>query len=284
VSNELAVFQDRIRKVWHNNEWWFSIVDIIEVLTDSANPRLYWSTMKRRMQDEGFRELYAKCLQLKFQASDGKHYKTDAATIETMFRIIQSIPSPNAEPVKLWLAKAGTERLQEEAQPGLAEQRLTARYRKKGYPDEWIGQRLQGMIHRADAVGEWVDRGAGTGRQIAALTDRLSMNEWGLTTRDHKVHKSLPFNADLRDSMTGLELAITALGEATAAELHRDRDTQGFGNLGKDCDEAGDAAHRASLEIEKTTGKPVLSRTNYKELQQGRQRELQPRLFDQSED
>jgi DNA-damage-inducible protein D len=283
MADELAVFQDRIRKVMHEGEWWFSVVDVVGVLTDSPDPRNYWKVLKSRLKSEGS-EVVTRCNQLKMKAADGKLRTTDAANTETILRIIQSVPSPNAEPVKRWLAKVATERLQEEAQPGLAEQRLVTRYRKKGYPDEWIGQRMQGMIHRADAVGEWVDRGAGTGRQIAALTDRLNVKEFGLTTRDHKVYKNLPLNADLRDSETSLELAITALGEATAAELHRDRDTQGFGSLSKDCDDAGDAANRARLEIEKTTGKPVLSRTSYKELQQERQRELQPGLFDQSED
>jgi hypothetical protein len=218
------------------------------------------------------------------QAGDGKIRTTDAANTETILRIIQSIPSPKAEGFKRWLADVGNQRIQEDAQPGLAEQRLASRYRKKGYADEWISQRMRGMVHRADVVGEWSDRGASTGTQIAKLTDRLSTKEWGMTTRGHKGYTGLPPSADLRDSMTGLELAITALGEATAAELYRDRDTQGFNALGKDCDEAGDAAKRARVEIEKTTGKPVLSRDNYRQLQQERQRELQPRLFDQSED
>ena len=284
MADELAVFRDRIRKVWHAGDWWFSVVDVVEVLTDSTYANRYWSDLKRKLVTEGASETYEKIVKLKMKSPDGKMRTTDAANTETLLRIIQSIPSPKAEPFKQWLAKVGTERIQEDAQPGLAEQRLIAQYRKKGYAEEWIGRRMQSLLYRVEVVSEWSNRGAGSSPQIAVLTDTLNVGEFGITTRQHKAYKGLPAKGDLRDSETSLELAVTIVGEATAAELHRDRDTQGFQSLKSDCVDAGVAARKAREAIEEATGKPVLSETNYKQLRQERQHELQPGLFDQSED
>jgi DNA-damage-inducible protein D len=284
MANELAVFQDRIRRIWHQGEWWFSVVDVVGVLTDSPSPRQYWGMLKKRLADEGATQSLTNCLQLKMQSSDGKLYKTDAATTETMLRLIQSIPSPKAEPFKRWLAQVGTERLQEDTEPSLAEQRLIQIYRRKGYNDTWISQRLKTIYTRNEVTSEWTDRGATKDRQIAALTDTLSVDSLGLTTREHKELKGLKPRDNLRDSETIMELAITGLAEAAAVTLHQEHDSQGFPALQQDCHQAGRLAGNARREFEAETGKPVVSSVNYKQLQKERQHELQPGLFDQSED
>ncbi len=216
MADELAVFQDRIRKVWNKGEWWFSVVDVVEVLTDSPKPRQYWSNLKRRMHDEGFTQLSSEWLQLRMPSSDGKHYKTDAANTETLLRIIQSIPSPKAEPFKRWLARVGTERIQEEAELTPAEKRLRARYRQLGYTDAWINRRLETIRTRDTITDEWHDRGAKPGRQYAVLTDTLSNGAFDITTAEHRQIKGLTRRDNLQDSQTILELAITGLAEATA--------------------------------------------------------------------
>lgn len=284
MADELAMYQDRIRKVWHEGEWWFSVVDVVGVLTDSTSPRKYWTDMRRRIQDEGFIEVAAKCRQLKMPSPDGKLRTTDAATTETLLRIIQSIPSPKAEPVKRWLATTGTERIEEEAQPGKAEERLIASYRRKGYRDAWISQRLKTIYTRNEVTMEWAERGATKDRQIAALTDTLSVDSLGLTTGEHKALKGLKTRDNLRDSETIMELAITGLAEATAVTLHQKRDTQGFPALRGDCHDAGKVGRDARLQVEAMTGEPVVSSTNYQQLQRERQRELHPPLFDQPEE
>jgi DNA-damage-inducible protein D len=284
MANELAVFQDRIRKVWYEGEWWFSVTDVVAVLTDSPNPRNYWAVLKRRLADEGADQTVTKCHQLKMRAADGKLRTTDAATTETLLRIIQSIPSPKAEPFKQWLAKVGTERAQEEDQPGKAEERLIQTYRRRGYTDAWISQRLKTIYTCNEVTSEWMDRGATKDKQIAALTDTLSVDSLGLTTGEHKALKDLRPRDNLRDSETIMELAITGLAEATAVTLHQKRDTQGFPALQNDCHDAGKVARDARLQVEAMTGEPVVSSTNHKQLQKERQRELQPGLFDQSED
>jgi hypothetical protein len=279
MADELVVFQDRIRKVWHDEQWWFSVVDVIGVLTDSPSPRQYWSNLKRRLHDEGFTQLSSKWLQLKMLSADGKHYRTDAADTETILRIIQSIPSPKAEPFKRWLAKVGTERAKEDVQPSEGIERLIRQYRRQGYTEAWISQRLQNIVYHDGVTAEWADRGAGQSRQIAALTDVLSKGSFGVTTSQHKLFKGLKPSDNLRDSETILELAITGLAEATAATLHRNRDTQGYPALRGDCQEAGDVAKDARQRVEQATRKPVLSSTNFRQLQQERQAELQPPLF-----
>ena len=186
MTDELAVFHDRIRKAWYQDEWWYSVVDVVAVLIDSANPRRYWTDMKRLISDQGFVEVYEKIVQLKMKAPDGKMRTTDAATTETLLRVIQSVPSPKAEPFKQWLAKVGTERLQAEAELTLAEKRLQARYRQLGYTDHWIGKRLEAIQRRTAVTSEWALRGAKKGREYAVLTDTLSVGAFDITTAEHR--------------------------------------------------------------------------------------------------
>jgi DNA-damage-inducible protein D len=282
MANELAVFQDRIRRVWHEGEWWFSVVDVAGVLTDSPNPRNSWSMLKRKLVDEGGSETYRNCVQLKMQAPDGKMRSTDAANTKTILRIIQSIPSPNAEPVKQWLAAVGAEKAQEQV-PTVAELRLMANYRRQGYNDEWIAARMKKLGSRSVIVFEWGSRGATEGRQFALLTDTLSKGTFEITTREHRQVKGLSGKHNLQDSMTAVELALSTLAEVTATDFHQKNDSQGFNQLQADCHDAGEIAGDARRKIEQRNGRPVVSPINYKQLQQERRRELQPGLFDQLE-
>ena len=220
MADELAIYQDRIRRVWYRDEWWFSVVDVVGVLADSVSPRIYWGKLKERMTKiEGAAELLTECQQLKMTSPDKKLRTTDAANTATILRIIQSIPSPKAEPFKRWLATVGSERAQEDDQPGKAEERLIASYRRKGYSEDWISQRLRNIYTRNEVTSEWSERGATKERQIAALTDTLSVGSLGITTRDHKTLKGLKQRDNLRDSETIMELAITGLAEAAAVDV-----------------------------------------------------------------
>ncbi len=286
ASFSLDAFYDqasaRIRHVLHNGEVYYSIIDVVGLLTDSPNPRNYWSMLKRTLDDEGANEVYRNCVQLKMVAADGKQRLTDAANEETLLRIVQSVPSPKAEPFKQWLAKVGHERLQEMADPELAADRMRKHYRALGYTDEWIDRRLQGIVVRDELTQEWRERGANEGRDFGRLTDTLSRGTFDLSTAEHKAIKHIGQRQNLRDSMTGLELALTALAEETAKELHQVHNSQGFDELHEDASEAGEISGAARREIEAHTGRPVVSSENYKTLRQGRQRELQPPLFDDS--
>jgi len=281
-----AIFDEqaahRIRRLWHEGRWFFSIVDVVAVLTESADPRNYWSKMKRRTQDEGFRELWTKCPQLKMRSADGKLYSTDAADTETLLRIVQSIPSPKAEPFKQWLARVGTERLQEEARPSLAVARLRVLYRKKGYTDEWIDRRIEKILVRSAVTTEWGNRGAREDTDYAVLTDTLSRGTFEVSTSEHRAIKQLPRSQNLQGSMSVMELALSSLAEATAVTLHQNRDSRGFPALERDAHEAGRVGGIARHEVETLTGQPVVSPTNYKQLRQERQRELQPPLLIES--
>lgn len=270
----------RIRRVIHNGELWYSIIDVVGLLTDAPVPRVYWGKLKERLQDEGFREVLSKCQQLKMEAPDGKQRLTDCANDETLLRIVQSIPSPKAEPFRRWLAQVGHERLQEMANPELAADRMRKQYQALGYSDDWIDRRLQGIVIRDELTQEWRERGASESRDFGRLTDTLSRGAFDLSTAEHKAVKHIGGKANLRDSMTGLELALTALTEETAKELHQVHDSQGYDELHNDASVAGDVGGRARRDIEAQTGRPVVSPENYKSLRQGRQRELQPPLFD----
>jgi len=283
----LALFNaeanERIRKVWHDDRWWYSIIDAIALLTDSPNPRSYWAKMKVRIVDEGFRELLTKCPQLKMRSpADGKYYTTDAADRQTLFRIGESIPSPKAEPFKQWLARKADERLQDEEQrqtsPGL--ERLRKMYAKQGYTDQWIERRIEKIMVRNALTEEWVERGAHTSRKIAQLTNELHEGTFDITPAQHLVAKDLRPGQNLQDSMTGLELAVSSLAEETATVMHRKRDSQGMGELRRDVHEAGEVGKIARLEVEARIDEPVVSSVNYKQLRQERQRQLQASLFD----
>jgi hypothetical protein len=260
----------QIRHVWHDGRWFFSVIDVVGLLTDTPVPRNYWADMKRKIQDEGFRELLEKIQQLKMLASDGKQRLTDAADAETLLRIIQSIPSPKAEPLKQWLARVGTERLREMENPALAADRLRQEYQRLGYDDEWIGQRLLNIVTRDDLTEEWQQRGAEEGRQFAALTDTLQRGTFDVSVRGHQAIKHIGRAQNLRDSMTRVELALSMLAKATAAELHQTRDSQGYEALRGDTQEAGEVGGAARRDIEARTGHPVVSAENYKTLRQDR--------------
>ena len=273
-----------IRRVFHDGRWFFSVIDVVGLLTDARIPRNYWSDLKRKLaQDEGFTELHAKIVQLKMETSDGKQRLTDAADAETIFRIIQSIPSPKAEPFKQWLAKVGRERLDEIEHPELAADRLRQQYRALGYSDEWIDRRLQGIVIRDELTNEWRGRGAQEGREFAALTDTLQRGTFDLSTSEHRQVKHIGQRQNLRDSMTTMELLLTALSEETARELHQARDSQGYGELHRDAGEAGEVGGAARRDIEARTGRPVVSGENFKTLRQGRQGALQDPLFSSSD-
>lgn len=214
----------RVRHVWHNNQWHFSVIDVIEVLTDSENPRRYWSDLKRKLKVEGYAELYENIVQLKLESSDGKKYLTDTADTTTLLRIIQSIPSPKAEPFKRWLAEVGNQRLQEIENPEPAMERMKALYEAKGYPKEWIDARMRGITIRNELTDEWEQRGAHEGRDYAILTNEIAQATFGMGVQEHKLYKGLQ-RENLRDHMTDLELILTMLGEATATVIHRERDS-----------------------------------------------------------
>jgi len=277
-----AQANERIRRVFVDGRWWYSVIDAIALLSGSAEPRKYWTAMKARIQDEGFRELSTKCRPLKMRSpKDGKYYTTDAADRETMFRIGQSIPSPKAEPFKQWLARTAEERLQEEEQPAKSIDRLSKRYARLGYTDEWIGLRIKKILVRDAITLEWAERGARTSRQIAQLTSDLHVGTFAITPAQHREVKDLPSNSNLQDSMTGVELALNILADEVATELHQTRDSQGVDALRADVHDAGRVSGNTRKEIEALTGRPVVSPVNYKQLQQERQRQLQSPLFNE---
>lgn len=263
---KIAIFEGKhIRKMMHGGDWWFSIIDIVEVLTGSSIPKRYWSDLKRKLTKEGYAELYENIVQLKFAAADGKLYATDCANTETMFRIIQSIPSPKVEPLKRWLAKVGKERIDEIENPELSMERMKSLYEKKGYPKDWIDKRMRGIAVRQDLTDEWQNRGATTSLEYAILTNEIMQGAFDLKVEDYKQVKGLQ-RENLRDHMTDIELILTMLAEATTTKLHRDRDSKGFEPLKKDAQEGGAVAGSARKDIEKRSGKPVVSSENYKAL------------------
>jgi len=265
-TSKLTVFHGKpIRKAIHKGEWWFSIIDVIEVLVGGDRPRKYWNDLKKKLIAEGYVEVSEKIGQLKMAAPDGKQRFTDCANTETMFRIIQSIPSPKVEPLKRWLARVGKERIDEIEDPELTMIRAQELYKKKGYPKEWIDKRLRGIAVRQDLTDEWKDRGARTNLAYAILTNEIMQGAFSLKVDEYKQVKDLD-HENLRDHMTDIELILTMLAEATTATLHRDRDSQGMEPLKKDAQDGGDVAGRTRKDIETQTGKPVISSNNFKQL------------------
>ena len=266
IETKIAIFKGKqIRKVIHNNEWWFSVVDVVEALTDSINSRDYWYRMKIRVKDEDGVELSTICRQLKLESSDGKKYETDCTNTEGMFRIIQSIPSPKAEPFKRWLARVGYERIQEIEDPELATKRTRMLYKLKGYPADWIEKRMRGIEVRETLTNEWKNRGAKENIEFAILTNEILKGAFDLTAEDYKKIKGLK-RENLRDHMDDIELVLTMLGEVTTTRLHRDRNSKGFDPLKKDAKDGGKVAGRTRKDIEKESGKPVISKKNFKQL------------------
>jgi len=265
-KSNLALFDgQQIRKLFHEGEWWFSIIDVVDVLVGGDRARKYWSDLKRKLGDEGYVELSEKIGQLKMVAPDGKQRLTDCANSETLFRVIQSIPSPKVEPLKRWLAKVGKERLDEIENPELAMGRMQELYEKKGYPKEWIDKRLRGIAVRQDLTDEWKQRGVSNNQEFAILTNEIMHGTFALKVDEYKQVKALA-RENLRDHMTDIELILTMLGEATTTKLHRDRDSIGMAPLKKDAKDGGAVAGRTRKDIEKQSGKPVISKENFKQL------------------
>lgn len=248
----------------HNNEWWFSIADVVEALIDSPNPGAYWRKLKQRLTEEGS-EVVTFCHGLKLEAPDGKMRETDCANAEGVFRIIQSIPSPKAEPFKRWLAKVGYERVQEIENPELATKRTRMLYKLKGYPDDWIEKRMRGIAIREELTDEWQKRGASEQKNYEILTAEISKATFGMTPSKHKKYKNLK-RENLRDHMNDLELIFTMLSERATTEIHRNENSFGMPKLKSDAKEGGDIAGGARKKLEKRLGRPVTTKENYKKL------------------
>ncbi|MBO5476476.1 MAG: Bro-N domain-containing protein [Clostridia bacterium] len=263
-ENNLTFFESKkIRKLVYNGEWYYSIVDIVSILTeqfDYQKARKYWNKLKERLIKEEDSEVVTNCHQLKMLAKDGKMRLTDCANRETIFRLIQSIPSPNAEPFKLWFARLAEERIQEINNPSLAIERAKKTYLKKGYSPEWVNSRLRSIDTRNELTGEWKNRGAKTS-DYAILTDEISKGTFGITTQKHKDIKGLD-KQNLRDNMSNLELALLTLAEATTTELHKTNDSQGVKELKDDAKEGGGIASVTRKNIEKKIKRPVVTSEN----------------------
>lgn len=265
----------QVRRHWDEEKelWYFSVVDVIEILTESANPQVYWRVLKKRLLDEGSRETVTKCNGLKMMAQDGKMRMTDVADTETLFRIIQSVPSKKAEPLKLWLAQVGYERMEETEDPELAIERATQMYLKKGYSKDWIHQRLKTIEVRKELTDEWKERGIKEGREFAILTDEITKAWAGKTVKEYKKFKELK-KQNLRDNMTNLELVLNMLAEASTTEISKKQKPEGM-KANKDvAQKGGNVAHQARKEIEKQTGESIVSAKNAKQLQTKKTKKL----------
>lgn len=264
-SNSIILFnQKQVRRFYDEKRetWYFSIVDVVEVLTDSTIPKRYWSDLKNKLTDEGS-EVYEKIVQLKFVASDGKKYATDCFSTQDLLRVIQSIPSPKAEPFKLWLAKVGHERIEETEDPELAFHRAMKIYLQKGYSKEWINQRLKSIEVRKELTDEWQQREMKEGREYAILTDEITRAWADRSVRDYKKFKGLK-KENLRDHMTNLELVLNMLAEASTTEISKRKKPQGFEKNKQVAKAGGLVAKKARIEIEKQTGKSVIIGRNKK--------------------
>jgi hypothetical protein len=267
-KKHLAIFEGRqIRRHWDDKsgKWYFSVVDVVQILTNQLNfqiARKYWNKLKERLKAEG-NQTVTNCHQLKMLAEDGKMRLTDVADTEIVLRIIQSIPSPNAEPFKIWLAQVGKERIDEIRDPELAVNRAKAIYEKKGYPRDWIDKRLRGINVRNTLTDEWKSRGLKDGRDFAILTDEIYKGTFGFIAQEYKKHKSLSPENNLRDHMEDLELILTMLGEATTTRLTKERDSKTFHKMHKDAKEGGEVAGKTRKDIEKRIGKKIVSERNF---------------------
>ena len=269
-NDAIQLFEDKkIRTAWdaQQEEWYFSIVDVIAVLTDTENPRRYWSDLKRKLKKEGAVELYEKIVQFKMLAPDGKKRLTDVANTGQLLRIIQSIPSPKAEPFKAWLAQVGRERIEETIDPEQAIDRALETYLKKGYTEEWVHQRLLAIRIRNELTGEWQKRGVEKGMEYAILTDEISRAWSGMSTRQYKQLKGLK-KENLRDNMSDLELVLTMLAEASATDISKTAKPQGFAENQEVARRGGKVAGIARQALEAETGKPVITAQNARSFRQ----------------
>ena len=264
----VAIFgNNQIRRIWDADKelWFFAVVDVIKVLTDSNNPQVYWRVLKKRLIDEGSNETVTKCNGLKMMANDGKMRITDAADTETLLRLIQSIPSPNAEPFKLWLARVGYERLEETADPEIAINRALKTYLQKGYSQEWVNLRLKSIEIRKDLTDEWENRGVNEGLEFAILTNEITKAWTGMTTKEYKGLKNLK-KENLRDNMTNMELVLNMLAETATTEISKVKKPDTFGKNKIVAREGGSVAGNARKEIESKTGKKIITKKNAREL------------------
>ena len=274
--NSIKLFEDKqVRSVWveEDGKWYFSVVDVIGILTDQPDVRhasKYWSVLKLRIRKESEFQLTTICSQLKLISEDGKRRINDVGDTSQILRIIQSIPSKKAEPFKQWLAVVGAERIEEIADPEIASRRAHELYKKKGYSEAWIEQRERGIISRNQLTDEWQERGANNGKDYAILTNEIYRAGFELAAKDYKDLKGVSKNQNLRDSMTELELALTNLGEVTAKELHKKNDSYGMDELKDDMKDAGEAVKNAREGVEKKINRPVVSKENYLDLQNKR--------------
>ncbi len=283
MESKLVVFKGKeIRRVLHNDEWHFAVVDVVAALTDSDKPRDYWYRMKKRELEATQFELSTLCRQLKLESTDGKKYQTEMANTEGLFRIIQSIPSPKAEPFKRWLAKVGYERVQEIEDPELATKRTKALYRAKGYSEAWIEKRMRGIAVRAELTDEWKKRGVNGEPEYAILTSEISKAAFGVTPAEYKQLKGLE-RENLRDHMTDLELIFSMLGEAATTEIARKQDTKGFGENKVAARKGGRIAGEAREKLEVETGEKVVSPENYLSEPESRKRLVAKKSRDTSE-
>ncbi len=266
--------QKQVRCHWDSEKekWYFSIVDVVEVLTESENPNNYWKVLKSRLKKEGS-ELVTNCNQLKMVSSDGKFYKTDVADTEQLFRLIQSVPSPKAEPFKLWLARVGSERIDEIEDPEKGIDRLMETYLRKGYSQEWINQRLKSIEVRKELTDEWETRGVEKGMEFAILTDEITRAWSGFTTKQYKEFKSLK-KENLRDHMSNLELVLNMLAEATTTEISKENNPDGFEESREIAKQGGKIAGDTRKAIEAKTGRKIVSRQNAKQISQKKNKEL----------
>lgn len=263
-TGKIIVFQDKkIRRIWYDGEWYFSVVDVVAALTESANSRRYWSDLKISLRNEGF-ELYEIIVQLKLPSKDGKLYATDCANTKSLFRIIQSIPSKKAEPFKQWLAKVGYERIEEIENPEKGHDRIYEYYRMKDYPEEWIEKRLRGIAIRQELTKEWKNRDINSEKDFAILTNEINKASFGKTISEHKELKGLDKpNQNLRDHMTDLELIFNMLGEKSTTEITKVKDSYGLDECKISANLGGNIARRAREDLEKTLGRSVVSEKNY---------------------
>lgn len=261
-ETQISFFEkNEIRKIFNEDEWWYSVSDVVRALMQTDDDRA-WSKIKSRLKAEGS-EVAAECGELKMPGKDGKYYNTDCANVETLFRIIQSLPSKRAEPFKKWLARTGYERIQEYQNPEISVKRAMAAWRAQGREEDWIRSRLQTVISRNELTNEWKERGIQEGREYGALTNAISMGTFGVKTDEHKNIKGLKKNHNLRDHMTGLELVLTMLGEEATKEIAVNTDAQGFGPNYHAAKAGGRVAGQARREIEAKSGKKVLSKENF---------------------
>jgi DNA-damage-inducible protein D len=281
MSNIILFETSNVRRVWseERQRWLFAIVDVVGVLTASVDPGAYWRKLKERLRREG-NETVTACHGLKMTAADGKQRLTDVADAEQLLRLIQSIPSPKAEPFKRWLAKVGYERLEEIENPEVATRRLREIYRQKGYSEAWIEKRMRGIAVRDELTDEWKKRGVKEHKEYSILTAEISKATFGMTPTEYREHKALTRPTDnLRDHMTDLELIFTMLGEASTTEIARNTDARGFPQNQRAAQQGGKVAGNARRDLEKKSGRRVSTRANFKEVPEG-----QRRLSDSTQD